>query len=64
MNVGTLWEHRVQIAGECRPAVCWPTFYKLSYAEDFIRELTKAGVKVVAIHSVPIRIINAPGGTS
>lgn len=57
----TIWEHRVQIAGEERPPSCWPSFAQLSDAEEFVKQLQGTGVRVIAIHSHALAQTNAPG---
>lgn len=60
MNHETVWEHHIQTI----PAapLGWPTFFSLSLAESFARELKGIGVNVTAIISRPVTVINALGG--
>ena len=57
----TIWEHRVQVADEDRPPSCWPSFAQLSHAEEFVEQLQRVGVRVIAIHSHALAQTNAPG---
>lgn len=61
MNHQTIWEHHIQTLP--RPVLGWPTFFNLHMAEDFARELKKAGINVTAIVSKPVTVINALGGS-